>query len=458
MYKHYQHIHLVAIGGIGMSGIAELLLNQGYTVTGSDLKMNPSCERLKSLGAKVFEGHASKQINGADVVVFSSAVGPDNPEVVAAVEAHIPVIPRAEMLAELARLKYGIAVAGAHGKTTTSTMIGSVLAHGDLDPTLIVGGRLEVLGSSNTRLGEGEFLVAEADESDGSFMKLSPTIAVVTNIDDEHMNFYRNIEHLRYTFLDFLNKVPFYGLGVICLDDANLQMLMPSLTKRHLTYGFSAQANIRALEVKVEGLGVSFSVIYRGEALGRIELPVPGRHNVLNALAAVGVGLELRLSFDQIGAGLARMGGIERRFQVRGERDGVTVIDDYAHHPTEIEATLETLRACLPNRRLLVIFQPHRHTRTDALMERFATAFYGAHELVILPIYSAGERPGRYTSADMAQEVRDHGHQAVRCAAGPEELGHVLAANLRPGDVLVTLGAGNVWRLGQAYLEGELVK
>ena len=458
MYKHYQHIHLVAIGGIGMSGIAELLLNQGYTVTGSDLKMNPSCERLKSLGAKVFEGHASKQINGADVVVFSSAVGPDNPEVVAAVEAHIPVIPRAEMLAELARLKYGIAVAGAHGKTTTSTMIGSVLAHGDLDPTLIVGGRLEVLGSSNTRLGEGEFLVAEADESDGSFMKLSPTIAVVTNIDDEHMNFYRNIEHLRYTFLDFLNKVPFYGLGVICLDDANLQMLIPSLTKRHLTYGFSAQANIRALEVKVEGLGVSFSVIYRGEAQGRIELSVPGRHNVLNALAAVGVGLELRLSFDQIGAGLARMGSIERRFQVRGEREGVTVIDDYAHHPTEIEATLETLRACLPNRRLLVVFQPHRHTRTDALMERFATAFYGAHELVILPIYPAGERPGRYTAADMAQEVRDHGHQAVRYAADPEELGHVLAASLRPGDVLVTLGAGNVWRQGQAYLEGELVK
>jgi len=455
VYKRYQHIHLVGVGGIGMSGIAELLLNQGYTVSGSDLRLSPVTDRLASLGGTIFQGHDAANIAGADVVVVSSAVGPDNPEVLAAKAARVPVIRRAEMLAELARLKYGVAVAGAHGKTTTSTMIGSVLAHGNLDPTLIIGGRLEVLGSTNARLGGGEFLVAEADESDGSFLKLSPTIAVVTNIDAEHLDFYRDLDHIRLTFLDFLNKVPFYGLDVICLDDPNLQGLIPSLQKRYLTYGFSAQAHLQAAEVQVRGQGVSFSVIHRGTPLGRIELPVPGRHNVLNALAAVGVGLELELSFETIAAGLAGMGRIERRFQVRGERDGVVVLDDYAHHPREILATLGALKECWPKRRLVVVFQPHRHTRTDALLEEFATAFYGVELLFLLPIYSAGEAPGRYSARDLVEEIRRHGHEAAAYLPDKESLLAELTLRLREGDLLVTLGAGDVWKVGQTFLAGE---
>ncbi len=455
MYKRHQHIHLVGVGGIGMSGIAELLLNQGHVVSGSDIKMSSVTQRLAELGGRIFEGHSPDHVAGADVVVVSSAIGPDNVEIAAARAAHIPVIPRAEMLAELMRLKYGVAVAGAHGKTTTSTMIGSVLAHGNLDPTMIIGGRLEVLGSTNARLGEGEFLVAEADESDGSFLSLSPTIAVVTNIDHEHLDFYRDIDHIRQTFLDFLNKVPFYGFCVICLDDPSLQGLIPELTKRYLTYGFSAQAHLQAVEVQVQGLGMRFKVLCQGEALGFIDLPAPGRHNVLNALAAVGVGLELELSFEAIASGLRNMGRIERRFQIRGQRDEVTVLDDYAHHPTEIMATLETIRACWPEKRVAVVFQPHRHTRTDFLLDRFATAFYAADLVWVLPIYAAGEPPGRVTAAELAEAVRQHGHQGVRYAAGWAELAPDLDRRLEPGDLLVTLGAGDVWRIGPKFLAKE---
>jgi len=452
MYGRYRHIHLVGIGGIGMSGIAELLLNQGYTVSGSDLKPSPVLQRLERLGGRVFIGHDQAQVAGADVVVTSSAVKADNPEVLAARQAKIPVIPRAEMLAELMRLKYGVAVAGAHGKTTTSTMVGAVLAQGELDPTLIIGGRLSALASSNARLGEGEFLVAEADESDGSFLSLSPTIAVVTNIDAEHLDFYRDLEHIKETFLSFLNKVPFYGLDVVCLDDPHLQSLIPRLTKRVLTYGFSTQADIQALEPEVEGTRMLFTVVHRGERLGRVTLPAPGRHNILNSLAAIGVGLELELDFATIARGLAGMGRIERRFQVRGERDGVTVLDDYAHHPTEIAATLETLKTCWPQRRLVVVFQPHRHTRTDALLDRFATSFYAADHLLLLPIYPAGERPGRHTAQDMAREVTEHGHHSAAYAQSEEELHELLRGLLEPGDLLVTLGAGDVWRIGEEYL------
>ncbi|MBW1711957.1 MAG: UDP-N-acetylmuramate--L-alanine ligase [Deltaproteobacteria bacterium] len=452
MYKRYQHIHLVGIGGIGMSGIAELLLNQGYTVSGSDLKSSPIVERLTGLGGRISIGHDRGNIQGADVVVISSAVGPDNPEVTAAKEAKIPVIPRAEMLAELMRLKYGLAVAGAHGKTTASTMLGAVLARGGLDPTLIVGGRLSALGSSNARLGDGEFLVAEADESDGSFMSLSPTIAVVTNIDAEHLDFYRDVDHIRQTFLDFLNKVPFYGLDVICLDDPHLQSLIPLLTKRYTTYGFSAQAQIQAVDIAVQGMSMSFQVLHQGQPLGQVDLPVPGRHNVLNALAAVGVGLELEIGFQAIAQGLAEMGRIERRFQIRGRKEGVTVLDDYAHHPTEIKATLATLRDCWPGRRLVVVFQPHRHTRTDTLIDQFATAFYGADDLFVLPIYSAGEKPGRLTSGDLVHHIAEHGHRSVQAVGSQEEAVEILNKTLGQDDVLATLGAGDVWQVGQAFL------
>jgi len=456
MYKRYQHIHLVGIGGIGMSGIAELLLNQGYTVTGSDLRMNANCKRLQGFGGRISIGHSQENISGADVVVISSAVGPDNAEVIAAREARIPVIPRAEMLAELMRLKYGVAVAGAHGKTTASTMIGAVLAAGNLDPTLIVGGRLEVLGSSNARLGGGEFLVAEADESDGSFLKLSPTIAVVTNIDAEHLDFYKDIDQIRQTFLDFMNKIPFYGLDVICLDDEHIQNLIPSLDKRYLTYGFSTQAHLQAIDLRAEAMGMAYRAVHGGQELGRLKLPVPGRHNVLNSLAAVGVGLELEIPFESIARGLAEMGRIERRFQVRGEKGGVMVLDDYAHHPTEIVATLETLKASWPKRRLVAVFQPHRHSRTDALAERFATAFYGADQLYVLPIYSAGEPPGRITAEDLVEEIRRHGHQAAAYVAGREEALEALLAEVKDDDLLVTLGAGDVWKLGEDFIRGGL--
>ena len=453
MYERYRHIHLVGIGGIGMSGIAELLLNQGYTVTGSDLKKSPIVARLEKLGGRISIGHAQENVAGADVVVISSAVGRDNPEVAAARAQRIPVIPRAEMLAELMRLKYGVAVAGAHGKTTTSTMVGAVLESGGLDPTRIIGGRLSALGSANARLGAGKFLVAEADESDGSFLTLTPTIAVVTNIDVEHLDFYRDLEQIKETFLNFLNKIPFYGLDVICLDDENLQSLIPGLTKRFMTYGFSTQAHLQALEVRVRGMGMEFEVQYRDQHLGRVELPAPGRHNVLNALAAIGVGLELELPFEKIAQGLAGMGMIERRFQMRGERFGVGVLDDYAHHPTEIRATLSTLRECWPQRRLVVVFQPHRHTRTDALVDNFATAFYGADELFVLPIYSAGEKPGRVTARDLAELAAEHGHRAAHYREDREELLGELEGLLGQDDLLVTLGAGDVWQVGRDYLE-----
>ncbi|MCG8376345.1 MAG: UDP-N-acetylmuramate--L-alanine ligase, partial [Chlorobiales bacterium] len=326
------------------------------------------------------------------------------------------------------------------------------LAQGELDPTLIIGGRLSALASSNARLGEGNFLVAEADESDGSFLSLSPTIAVVTNIDVEHLDFYKDLEHIKETFLNFMNKVPFYGLDVVCLDDPHLQSLIPRLTKRVLTYGFSTQADIQASETQVEGTRMRFTVLHRGERLGRVDLPAPGRHNVLNSLAAIGVGLELELDFAVIARGLAGMGRIERRFQVRGEREGVTVLDDYAHHPTEIAATLETLKTCWPRRRLIVVFQPHRYSRTDALLDRFATSFYAADHLLILPIYPAGERPGRYTAEDLAREVTEHGHHSAAFLKDRGELFELLESTLEPGDLLVTLGAGDVWRIGEDFL------
>ncbi|MBK5101174.1 MAG: UDP-N-acetylmuramate--L-alanine ligase, partial [Desulfobacteraceae bacterium] len=386
-----KHIHFVGVGGIGMSGIAELLLNLGYKVSGSDLKDTSVTKRLASLGGLILKGHRKEHVEAADVVVYSSAVQRDNPEILAAIAHYIPVIPRAEMLAELMRLKYGVAIAGAHGKTTTTSMVASILTCGHLDPTVIIGGRLDIWGGSNAKLGEGDILVAEADESDGSFLALSPTIAVVTNLDYEHLDHYGDIETIRETFIEFINKIPFYGSAIVCLDNEEIQGIIPSLKKRYVTYGMTSQADVRGRDLEREGLGVSLEILLHNSSLGRIAVGMPGEHNVLNALAAVAVSLELDIDIEVIKRGLENLGGLARRFQVKGERGGVLVLDDYGHHPTEIVATLRTAKECWPERRLVVSFQPHRYSRTKALCDRFVISFNESDVLIVAPIFSAGE-------------------------------------------------------------------
>jgi len=378
MYKRYQHIHFVGIGGIGMSGIAEILLNLGYKVSGSDQKRNETIERLERLGAKIFIGHRAENVEGVHVLVYSSAVARDNIEVQTAHQRQVPTIPRAEMLAELMRLKYGIAVAGTHGKTTTTSLVGAVLAEGRFDPTIVVGGRVTNLGS-NARLGQGEYLVAEADESDGSFLKLAPTIAVVTTIDAEHLDHYGDLDAIRAAFLTFVNKVPFYGAAVLCLDQPNIQMLMPHVEKRIITYGLESAADLVARHLQPSGMTTRFDVYQRGELLGPCALQIPGRHNVLNALAAIGVGLDLEIAFGTITTALAGFAGVQRRFQIRGTAGGVTVVDDYGHHPAEIRATLAAAKAGF-DRRIVTVFQPHRYSRTLHLRQEFLTAFNQADD------------------------------------------------------------------------------
>jgi UDP-N-acetylmuramate--alanine ligase len=453
MYPRFQHIHFIGIGGIGMSGIAEVLLNLGYRVSGSDLRDTEITRRLASLGGTIYYGHKPEHIQGAEVVVISSAVRPDNPEVVAARQALLPVIPRAEMLAELMRLKYGVAVAGSHGKTTTTSMVANVLAHGGLDPTVIIGGRLDKWGS-NARLGQGSFLVAEADESDGSFLHLSPSIAVVTNIDLEHLDYYRDLDHIRETFLEFLGRLPFYGLAILCLDDPHLPALIPKLKKRYRTYGLTAQADLQAREIVHQGLSTRYLLYQGGKELLEIRFKLPGIHNVYNSLAAVAVGLELEIPLDKIREAFESLEGVQRRFQIRGEYGGATVVDDYGHHPTEIKATLNAARACWPDRRLVVIFQPHRYTRTRALFEEFTTAFYQADRLLLLPIYAAGEDPleGVRTEA-LVERIKEKGHRDVSFVSGPAEATALLKQTLTPDDILITLGAGDVWKIGQDLVE-----
>jgi len=457
MFKKFQHIHFVGVGGIGMSGIAEVLLNLGYHVSGSDVKRTPITDRLESFGGTIFEGHAAANIEGAQVIVTSTAVRPDNVEVVEAVRRQIPVIPRAEMLAELMRLKYGIAIAGSHGKTTTTSMVATVLDRAGFDPTVVVGGRLNTIGS-NAKLGRGDFMVAEADESDKSFLKLSPTIAVVTNIDREHLDFYADIEEIRSCFVQFVNKVPFYGVVIICLDDPHVQAIIPHITRRVVSYGMRATADIWASEVEIsrETFGSVFSVHWQGNELGRIQLNVPGVHNVYNAMAAVAVGLDLEIGFETVSAALESFRGAERRFEVKGrlegERDGILVVDDYGHHPTEIRATLAAAKSS--GRRLVVLFQPHRYTRTAALHEEFARAFYDADVVLLCDIYAASEEPIEgVTAAALAEEVERFGHRNVRYIGGVEQGAKALAEVAQPGDLVLTLGAGSVWRAGEEFLE-----
>jgi UDP-N-acetylmuramate--alanine ligase len=453
MFKRYQHIHFVGIGGIGMSGIAEVLLNMGYRVTGSDEKRSDTVERLERLGAKVFIGHDAANVADAHVVVYSSAVRGDNVEVAEARAQQTPAIPRAEMLAELMRLKYSIAVAGTHGKTTTTSMVAAVLAEGRYDPTVVVGGRITSLGS-NARLGQGEYLVAEADESDGSFLKLSPTIAVVTTIDAEHLDHYGSLEAISEAFLQFVNKVPFYGAAVLCLDQPNVQLLIPRITKRLVTYGLESAADLMARHVTLQGLTSRFEVLFRGRRLGECSLRIPGRHNVLNALAAIAVGLDLEIPFGTIQKGMAEFAGVQRRFQVRGESKHVLVVDDYGHHPAEIRATLAAAKSGF-DRRVITVFQPHRFTRTRDLRQEFLTAFNQADLLVVMDIYPAGEAPiAGVTARDLAEAIHAHGHRNVVYLGNDREriVEHLMDVT-RPGDLVLTLGAGDVSQLGPALLE-----
>lgn len=441
----------MGIGGIGMSGIAELLLNLGYQVTGSDLKRSPITDRLEVLGGKICIGHKAENVSSANVVVISSAVRPDNPEVVEAKKRQIPVIPRAEMLAELMRLKYGIAIAGAHGKTTTTSMIGTVLVRGGCDPTVVIGGRLNAFGS-NALPGKGDFLVAEADESDGSFLKLSPAIAVITNIDREHLDHYAGLAEIQNAFVSFANKVPFYGAAVLCADDPNVQGIIPRIERRILTYGEREPADITATDILFRDFGVSFRVHRRGQPLGTVGLPVPGRHSVLNALAAIATGLEVEIPFEIIADALRNFHNADRRFQIKGEHDGVLVVDDYGHHPTEIRVTLEAARNAT-SRRIVAVFQPHRYTRSQALENEFAAAFGQADMLLVLPIYAAGEDPiPGVTAEKMAELIKKTGHGDVNYVRDFAEARRILAEKLRAGDLLITLGAGNVWQIGEEFI------
>ena len=436
-----------------MSGIAELLLNLGYKVSGSDTSSSDLTRRLESLGGILFEGHSEEQIKGADVVVTSSAIGSENPEVVAADQASIPVIPRAEMLAELMRLKYSIAVAGAHGKTSTTSIIASVLDKGELDPTVVIGGKLKSIGS-NALLGEGDYIVAEADESDGSFLKMSPTIAVVTNIDREHLDYYRDLDHIKDVFLSFIDRIPFYGIAVLCLDDEAVQDLIPNIHKRFTTYGMSTQADFQAKDIVFEGQKSRFRVYHLGKELGEITLNLPGEHNVYNSLASIAVGTELDIPFDVIKSALQTVEGVQRRLEIKGETKGVVIIDDYGHHPTEIKITLEAVRQSWPERRIVAVFQPHRYSRAHALFDDFTRSFYQSDLVIVLPIYSAGEEKIEgVTGRALFDGIRSHGHRNVVYAEGFEAAVLHLKEVLAFGDILLTLGAGDVWKLGEKVLD-----
>ena len=452
MYLKKYHIHFVGIGGIGMSGIAELLINLGYKVSGSDNAPSDITRRLQRLGGTIFEGHSGKQIGGADVVVTSSAIGFENPEVVAAEQASIPVIPRAEMLAELMRLKYSVAIAGAHGKTSTTSIIASVLDRGGLDPTVVIGGKLKSI-DTNALLGQGDFIVAEADESDGSFLKFSPTIAVVTNIDREHLDFYPDLTAIKEAFLSFIDRIPFYGLAVLCLDNESIQDLLPKIKKRFTTYGMSTQANFQARDVVFEGPKTRFCLYHFGEKLGEIGLNLPGVHNVLNAMASIAVGHELNIPFGVIKNALETLEGVQRRMEIKGETRAITVVDDYGHHPTEIKITLNAIRASWPDKRIVVVFQPHRYTRTQALYDDFTRSFYQSDMLVILPIYPAGEKRIEGIDSDrLSKGIRAHGHKEVIYMEDFKSTSLYLKETLKAGDILLTLGAGDVWKIGEEII------
>ncbi len=443
--KHDTKIHFVGIGGMGMCGIAEVLANMGYQVSGSDMNETEITKHLAGIGARVRYGHRADHVEDADVVVVSSAIKGYNPEVEAARARQIPVIPRAEMLAELMRMKYGIAVAGAHGKTTTTTMVHSVLMAAGMDPTAVIGGRVNSLGLANARWGKSDYLVAEADESDGSFLTLSPTLAIVTNVDPEHLDHYATFDNVKKAFTDFCNRVPFYGVSALCLDNPGVQAILPNISKRFVTYGVSAQATYRARNVRHDGLVTRFVAWRRADELGEVTLPMPGHHNVLNALAVLAVTDFMGIPFDTFVKALARFEGIQRRFTVRGECGGVTVVDDFGHHPAEVRATLSGARTAFPGRRILAAFQPHRFTRTRDQFAEFARSFHDADKVILCDVFAAGEKPIEgATSEALVRAIKADGHADVTLVPRREDVAGALDREIKQGDLVITLGAGDI--------------
>jgi len=455
IFGRTRHIHMVGIGGIGMSGMAEILLQKGYTVSGSDAKMGETIERLQQLGANIAIGHDEQNIEGCDVVVYTSAVQADeNIETKAALEQGIPVIKRAEMLAELMRMKYGIGVAGTHGKTTTTTMIGHVIQDGSFDPTIMVGGKVHSFSKTNAVVGKGDIIVVEADEFDRTFLRLTPSLGVITNIEAEHLDIYDSLEDVKNAFVEFANKVPFYGAVALCLDDPNVRSIIPEIERRTITYGLTPQAQIRAVDIEIDHFNSSFVVINDGKKLGEITLKAPGEHNVKNALAAVAVGLELDINFEQITSGLERFQGVFRRFQLKTDTDGVMVIDDYAHHPTEVQATLSAAREGWKDRRIVAVFQPHLYSRTQELYEEFGLSFFDAEVAVITDVYPSREEPIEgVTGKLIADAAKEYGHRKVHYVEDKSALPEQLKEIIEPGDVVITMGAGDIYKYGEEFVE-----
>lgn len=455
MFKGIGTVHFVGIGGIGMSGIAEILLKEGFTVTGSDMAAGENTERLEKLGARIALGHDAANVAQADVVVYSSAVKPeDNPETQEAMRRKLPVIRRAEMLAEVTRMKYSVAVAGTHGKTTTTSMIGLVMIEGGLDPTVIVGGRLHGLGGANARLGEGEWTVIEADEFDRSFLSLSPTVAVITNLEREHTDVYADIEDTKRAFIEFANKVPFYGFIALCLDENVLVEILPRLKRRVISYGTTPQCDVRAVDITYHERTTTFNVVHRGQDLGKLTVGTPGKHNVENALAAITIGLESGVPFPAIVRALGEFSGVYRRFEIKGQAGGVMVVDDYAHHPTEVKSTLDAVRRGWPGRRVVAVFQPHTYTRTRDFYEDFAKSFFNADVALILDVYPARERPIQgITGQLIATSASAFGHHNVHYTPDKESAAAAALQLLQAGDIIVTMGAGDVYKAGQQILK-----
>ncbi|MDQ2710869.1 MAG: UDP-N-acetylmuramate--L-alanine ligase [Acidobacteriota bacterium] len=453
MFFKPQHVHFVGIGGIGMSGIAEVLLTLGYQVSGSDIRQSQTTDRLKKLGATIQIGHRAENVAGAKAVVVTSALDEANPEMAEARRLQVPVIPRGEMLAELMRLKFGIAIAGSHGKTTTTSMVASILNTADMDPTVVVGGKVAAMQGSNARVGKSTILVVESDESDGSFLKLAPILAVVTNIDREHLDHYASLKEIELAFTEFVNKVPFYGAAVLCMEDENIQQIFPQVRRRTITYGRSAQVDLQIEEIALAASSSEFTVRRRDAELGKFRLSVPGVHNVLNATAALAVALEMDVPVAQIAEGLNAFSGVDRRFSIRGQERGVTVVDDYGHHPTEIKATLATARLS-PYRRIRVLFQPHRFSRTKHLLDEFGTAFHQADDVYLLDIYGASEQKLEGVDSEaLLDKVRSYGHRSAQYVPSMEEAIDRIAAAAEPGDLVITLGAGSVSQAAEQILE-----
>ncbi len=455
VFGRTKQIHMVGIGGIGMSGIAEILLLRGYNVTGSDSNLSDTTERLEELGAKIFKGHNASNIEGADVVVYTSAVkAEENEETKAALTAQIPVIKRSEMLAELMRMKYGIGIAGTHGKTTTTTLAGHVVQDGNFDPTIIVGGRVHSFDKTNAVVGKGDIVIVEADEFDRTFLRLSPSLAVITNIEAEHLDIYKDLEDVKEAFIEFANKVPFYGAVIVCLDDQNVRSILPDIERRTITYGFTPQAEVRAVNVGQKGFKSTFKVLYKEEPIGEIELMAPGDHNIKNALAAVAIGLELGMEFEDIKKGLERFKGVFRRFQPKMDEKNILVIDDYAHHPTEVQATIKAARRGWEDRRIVAVFQPHLYSRTQEMHQEFGLSFFDAEVLVVTDIYPSREKPIEgVTGKLIADTAKTYGHRDVHYVRDKRDLPSRLTSIVEDGDIVITMGAGDIYKFGEQFTE-----